>query len=338
MTIERVLGGSCLDPFPVYPRLADALAGAHVASPLQRDSTVAHVLGTCAGYAYADADTVATVMCRLGLEGHATVRIGQVVDAMFIFSTAYLVQSQCGRVVILCYRGTEPGVLGNWLGDADVGPDSNALVPEDGGARYRVHGGFHRNLRATWWAVLTELRTALAGGSVADPGARLAHPMEALYVTGHSLGGAMALLFLLKLSGDPTLAPILQRLRAVYTYGAPMALLMPVPPSVEQLTAGVFRHVLVRDPVPALPAASWGPFVHVGQEYRYLQEEWQRSGSPIAQLPNLLGVPRFLLRFFQSEGRREASAYAMSEHGAQHYVAALRPRGQVTEYGDRVPP
>ncbi len=75
----------------------------------------------------------------------------------------------------------------------------------------------------------------------------------------------------------------------------------------------------------------------MGQEYRYLDGKWQRSASPIAQLPNLLGVPRFLLRFFHAEGRREASAYAMSEHGAQHYVAALRPRGRVTEYGDRVP-
>jgi len=46
---------------------------------------------------------------RLGFDRPVCVRITQIVDAMFIFSTAYLVQSRCGRVVILCYRGTESG-------------------------------------------------------------------------------------------------------------------------------------------------------------------------------------------------------------------------------------
>ena len=70
MSIERVLGGDCADPFPVYPALVDTLAAAHVRAPLERDPTVAHVLGSCAGYAYADAGTVSTVMTRLGLPGH----------------------------------------------------------------------------------------------------------------------------------------------------------------------------------------------------------------------------------------------------------------------------
>ena len=40
-------------------------------------------------------------------------------------------------------------------------------------------------------------------------------PMEALYLTGHSLGGAMALLFALRLCGDPALREISSKLRAV---------------------------------------------------------------------------------------------------------------------------
>ncbi len=106
---ERTIGGTCDHPFPLYPELVETLAAAHLTVPAQRDATVAHVLGTYAGYAYADTNTISTMMVRVGFERHACVRISQTVDAMFIFSTAYLVQSRCGRVVILCYRGTETG-------------------------------------------------------------------------------------------------------------------------------------------------------------------------------------------------------------------------------------
>jgi len=334
MGIERRVGGSPGDPFPVYPELVKALAGAHVRAPLERDSTVAHVLGTCAGYAYADAEVVSTTMSRLGLADHACVHITQVVDAMFIYSTAYVLQSQCGRVVILAYRGTEPAMAGNWLGDMDVGPDSSLLPAPGGLGELRVHGGFHRNLRATWTPVLEELGVALSGKSLLDHRTPTPRPLEAIYVCGHSLGAGMATLFALKLAADARHRKIAERVRAVYTYGGPMAVLLPVPPGVDDWQRNVFRHVLPRDPVPALPASTWGPFVHLGQEFRFLDGEWQRSPEPVPQLPSMRDIPRIVLSLVQREERREATQYAMSEHGPQNYLDRLRPPGRVTEFGD----
>ena len=259
MTNDRMVGATCVHPFPVYPRLADTLAAAHVASPDVRDATVAHVLGTCAGYAYADTDTVATIVTRLGLPGHACVRIAQTVDAMFIFSTAYVFQSACGRIAILCYRGTEPGRLGNWLGDADVGQESSCLSLSDGAEKVRVHAGFHRNVRATQWAILQELTAAIEGRSLANHDAAVEHPLEALYITGHSLGGAMAALFALTVCGNSAHRSIADRLRAVYTFGQPMAVSGPPTPTTERIGTKMFRHIVPRDPVPALPPAPWGP-------------------------------------------------------------------------------
>ena len=334
MTPERIVGGACDAPFPVYAHLADDLAAAHHADDGERDATVAHVLATCAAYAYSDAETVATMMTRLGLEANACVRIAQTVDAMFIYSTAYLVQSRCGRVVILCYRGTEPATIGNWLGDAEVGSESSTLSLDDGASAIRVHAGFHRNVRATWWTVLQELMLALRGRSLFNPDEHVESPLEALYVTGHSLGGAMAVLFALKLAAAREHGALAAKLRAVYTFGQPMAVGGALPPVADAVGRRLFRHITSRDLTPALPPAAWGAFTHFGKEYRHTNGEWQRSQVPVAQLVRTSEIPRSLLAFFATSTRRPPYPYSVADHGPHHYLSALRPVERVTEFGD----
>ena len=194
MDVERIPGRACGPPFPVYEHLLDSLAAAHAGGAVERDATVAHVLATCAGYAYADTETFAMIVSRLGLGAEACGRVSQTVDAMFVCSTAYLAQSRCGRVVVLGYRGTEPQNLGNWLGDADVGSESSILSVREGVHPPRVHAGFYLNVRATWWGVMEELTRALHGRSLLDPTRTVEGPLQSLYVTGHSLGGALVII------------------------------------------------------------------------------------------------------------------------------------------------
>ncbi|MGP0093494.1 MAG: lipase family protein [Xanthobacteraceae bacterium] len=334
MSLDRMVGTTCVAPFPIYADLTETFTAPHATGAPQRHATVAHALGICAGYAYADIETVATMMARLGIERPACVRITQIVDAMFIFSTAYLVQSRCGRVLILCYRGTEPGTLGNWLGDADVGLDSSTLAFASGTEKVRVHAGFHRNLRATWLPVLGELAAAVDGRSLLDHDARVQHPLEALFVTGHSLGGAMAVLFALSLCNTESQRAIAERLRAVYTFGQPMVLAGQLPRAIDSLEPKLFRHVLPEDPVPALPPEPWGPFVHFGQEYHFVQGDWQRAQSPVGQLPSVREVLRSGLAFFANARRHGSFQYNFAKHPPHHYIAALRPHGRVSEFGD----
>jgi len=291
------------------------------------------VLATCAGYAYADITTVAMMMARMGLEANACVEISQTVDAMMVFSTAYLVQSRCGRVVVLCYRGTEPGSLGNWLGDLDVGSESSAIAALEGGDAVRVHAGFHLNMRATWVGVLENLELALEGKSLAAPSTRVAHPLEALYVTGHSLGGAMAVLFALSIAGRQSPRTIAERLRAVYTFGQPMAACTPLPRWADAVANTLFRYVIERDVIPALPPVSWGPFTHLGREYRYTQGEWRRSDTHVVQLASTREIPRAVLALFAPEKQQASLRYSAGDHRPHHYIAALRPQGMVTELG-----
>ena len=330
MMLERLTGARCGRPFPIYDHLVPDLLAAHQGERTDRDATVAHVLATAAGYSYSDIETLATIMSRLGLEDNSCVRVAQTVDAMFIFSTAYLVQSRCGRVVILSYRGTEPASLGNWLADADVGAASLVL----GGEVLGVHAGFYRNLRATQWGVINELQSALRGRSLSDPEKQLDHPMQALYVTGHSLGGAMAVLFALSLAADVERRAIAETLRAVYTFGQPLTAGEPLPEVARAVARKVFRHVNARDPVPALPPLAWGRFAHFGHEYRFANGEWKASDEPVTQLKGIREIPGSVLALFATAKRRNASRYTMTAHAPHQYIAALRPRGRVTEFGD----
>ena len=159
------------------------------------------------------------------------------------------------------------------------------------------------------------------------------HPLEALYVTGHSLGGAMAALFALTVCANNAHRPLADRLRAVYTFGQPMAVAAPLPQATHEAEQKLFRHVIPRDPIPALPPAQWGPFLHFGQEYRYVNGEWQRAESPVAQLA-LKEIPRSVLAFFAPEKRRASARYTVDLHAPHHYIDALRPKDRVTELGD----
>ena len=324
MNVDRIQGPQCSDPFPVYPDLVARLLAPHDGA--DGDPTIAHVMATLAGYAYSDSATVATIAGRLGLDRAACVRVEQFVDAMYICSTAYLLQSRCGRVAILVYRGTEPTNLTSWLGDADVTPA--AMVLEGHDARPTVHGGFYRNFRVTRWQVMRELERAREGRSLANPEARVEHGLEALYVTGHSLGGAMAVLFALAARHD--------ELRAVYTFAQPMTIAAPAPAGIEQVGARVFRYVLEGDLVPAMPPVGWGEFAHVGREYRYADNAWGIADEPTAQLTSLRNVPRTLLGLLTSSTRRASILNALDLHGPHRYIDALRPPDRVTEFGDRV--
>jgi len=189
--------------FPVYHDLEALLAEEEQQPDQQPPATVAHTLAVAAGYAYSDAATVSMMLARMGLQDNHCLQVDMSVDAMFIRSTAYLIQSSDGSVVILAYRGTEATNLINWLTDADVHPDKIAFLfppdatnagpsssPPDAEAAqaqaYAVHAGFYRNVRATRFEVIAALKRALDGRSVLDddeasPMPPMDRPMTTLY-------------------------------------------------------------------------------------------------------------------------------------------------------------
>jgi len=360
--------------FPVYHQLSALLADKKVTHP---DPMVAQVLATAAGYAYSDVGTVAMMMTRLGLERSRCRQVSRLVDAMLINATAHLVQSEDRRVVVVAFRGTPPLDLITWFLNADVYPEAMASAATTSGDSepFQVHAGFYRNVRT----IRPELVAALLRahdkktilGEPADPSlTNLSGPppqsegveesraldddpprkpgdkLEALYVTGHSLGGAMAAMFaaMLLMSDNDDYRTIASKLKAVYTFGQPMI-------GFEQFAAaagGAFdaagvpllRYVYKKDPVPLLPPREvFGDYAHFGQEYRLAAGAWAPTVSSTS-MHGLSGLATSLLSYgaWRFPVLRDFPfRYKVEDHFPHHYVSALIPPGRTDEFGDYFP-
>ncbi|MEV0081744.1 lipase family protein [Saccharopolyspora sp. NPDC050642] len=148
------------------------------------------------------------------------------------------------RMVVVAFRGTEPKKIKDWL------TDTNTLAAPGPAGKGLVHLGFSRALDS----IYPEVRGAVQ---------RLRDNDQSLWFTGHSLGGALAMLASARIFfGDPKLLP-----DGVYTFGQPRTCdrLLATPYN-QALAERVFRFVNNNDVVPQLPPE---PTFHHVEDVRY---------------------------------------------------------------------
>jgi len=262
----------------------------------------------------------------------------------FVVATAYLIQSPDRSVAILCFRGTEPTNVINWLTDLTVSPESFLAG--------HVHGGIFRNFQAIWPLVDKALELVQSGVEVTDvnvqrmadahsgkadgegllrtAGANL-DTLKSLYVCGHSLGGAMAALAAANILTVGKYRSLCDKFRGVYTYGAPM---VATPDLADVLDASighlVFRHVYKNDLVPRLPPYTTGRFRHFGREYACAGRGhgWSYAPAPARQSRSAFALAigglalvveqyplyRFLSPFFPLP-------YSLDQHSPRYYMS-----------------
>lgn len=238
----------------VHVRPIDALAGEGTAYSRE----LAYLMSVISAWAYADEAALASKLRYYGMEGAHIRRITIQNNALLVVTTAYLIQSITGESAVLVFRGTDPGNIITLLTDGQVMQRSFLNT--------RVHAGFFASVEAVWDEVHVALEDARAGLNL-DGREDGLNPLKYLYITGHSLGGAMAVLAAARLcQSDYGLSPLL---KGVYTFGQPMV----GDRGFAQLCQDafgdrMFRHVFNHDAVPHLPPKSKLDYAHTGGEYR----------------------------------------------------------------------
>jgi triacylglycerol lipase len=144
----------------------------------------AEVLGKAASLAYADEATVATKVKDWKMELIHSFNLKE--------TQAYIIGDN--ETWILAFRGTEPNKIKDWITDLDA--------KHVGGPGGKVHEGFLVALSYVWSDIWNTLKDERG--------------FRSLWVTGHSLGGALATLAVAKLRqerGHPV--------NGLYTFGQP---------------------------------------------------------------------------------------------------------------------
>jgi len=190
----------------------------------------AYALALASELAYEDGETIARTACDEWGFDHCSFIDAD--DSQVFWATDR-------GVLVVAFRGTEAGQFADWLTDADF-----TLV--DGPLGAQVHEGFYDALADVWQRLHHEV-------SLADPQRR-----KSFWITGHSLGGALAALAAARwIDGGRPVA-------GLYTFGQPRTGDAAFRRNFNfVLKASTFRFVNDNDLVTRVPPRAMG-FSHLG--------------------------------------------------------------------------
>lgn len=195
----------------------------------------------------------------------------------------------CGDAILIAFRGTEPTSV------ADVVTDLQAhLVPFPGEGR--VHAGFLAALDSVWGQVRDLLYQSPNGTPI--------------YLTGHSLGAALATLAAHRLSGrvDVAQIPPWRRVERLCTFGSPRV--------GDALFVAGLDQVSVRRHVNACDIVARRPWLLALLGYRHVGDvRYHSDGAGIWRSPNALLVAIDRLRAW----RRDGLIRSLGDHAMARY-------------------
>ncbi|MFJ6799027.1 lipase family protein [Streptomyces sp. NPDC091268] len=196
------------------------------------------------------------------------------------------------RMIVTAFRGTQPVEMRDWLSDTTTPPWPG---PAKTGF---IHYGFGEALNSAW----PKIRAAIDEFRDND---------QSLWFTGHSLGGALAMLAAARLHfEEPNLTA-----DGVYTFGQPRACDRTLARAYDSaFSRRTYRFVNNNDIVPQLPPE---PVFHHVAELRYID-----SGGTIREKMPVVGGLLDRAKGATADMLAPASD-GMRDHLMQGYVAAL---------------
>ncbi|KAL1521100.1 hypothetical protein AB1Y20_022654 [Prymnesium parvum] len=199
-----------------------------------------------AGAAYCDLDTVASWTCSKCVAADPSFTAKTFTNASTQMNA--FVGFGSGEIVV-SFRGTSN--LENWIDNLQF--SKRSVFPKCEGCE--VHSGFFKTWLSMSSGVTSEVQRL-----------HQLHPEASIYITGHSLGAAVAGVCALDLSTSSS--SLAQSIAGVYTYGQPRLGNAAFAAFFEQRIRMSWRMTHWRDPVPHLPFESMG-FLHSATEVFY---------------------------------------------------------------------
>lgn len=222
---------SFLTEFPEEFYARDALGGFDPAGPFSLGT--ARAMMWLSQLAYEGSQGKIDKIRQLWKLDSALMVPGAISTHVGILGTAAIVAARPDAVII-AFGGTDPIRVANWITDFAVD-----LPPRD------THSGFQDATDAIW-SKLSSIIAALRSSGNVGP----------LFLTGHSLGGALAVLTAEKAAQN-------ERVAGIYTFGMPRVGRAGFTARYASLTDRTFRLHFGQDIVPAVPMPEQG-FRHVG--------------------------------------------------------------------------
>jgi len=229
------------------------------------------LLASAAQAAYLDEPAALARAAALGLPNF------QWIDLTEDFAGLHAFAASCDKFAILAFRGTLD--TKDWMDDLQATPVRFNWLFEGGPEVGDVHAGFGHALRDAW----DDINAALAAVAPRPAGnvnlASLATvPQRTFWITGHSLGGALAVLAGAAFSMLPH--NVIRPVSGIYTFGQPRIGLLPFCGNYDQLLhLKTYRFVNKQDLVPRVPFRGWD-YSDVGRMIHF-----DNNGVPQLQSP-----------------------------------------------------
>ncbi|MBE9113134.1 lipase [Nodosilinea sp. LEGE 07298] len=178
----------------------------------------------------------------------AAVRVGRRIEVFY----GFLLESDDDSILV--FRGTQR--TAEWVGNI-YAVQQPYLDPNTGETLGNIHTGFRR--------IADSIINPLVVEAV-----RQIDPSKPCYVSGHSLGAALATVLALDIAlAVPDLRPSLQ----VYVYASPRVGNPEFVRSYARLLPNSFRISNLADPIPTMPPTQLrAQFVHIGEEWSFLSQ------------------------------------------------------------------
>lgn len=203
-----------------------------------------------------------------------------------VFRNVYAIIASCDEFSVVAFRGTKD--VQDWMTDLYATPVGYAWIFEAGPDVGSIHAGFGHALRDAWLKIAAALATINPPPASVTGASTLSQ--RTLWFTGHSLGGALAVLAASAFSMWQN-API-RAVNGIYTFGQPRIGLHRFCGNYDhQLKERTFRFVNKEDLVPRVPFRSWD-YADLGQMIHFTANDKPKLQS--------LEWSNFLSRAFES--------------------------------------